>query len=123
MQQPTLKYCDYLPEWQTLVGWANQLGVDPESAELDHAVFTLPTESEVLAIMREDQTLNRNALPPSSRGIGSKNVGRIRGTVEEHQKRLKRLEKEIGQGKLPGIPGIDGTTPVKSWKNVTLTLT
>ena len=123
MQQPTLKYCDYLPEWQTLLGWANQLGVDPESAELDHAVFTLPTESEVLAIMREDQTLNRNALPPSSRGIGSKNVGRIKGTVEEHQKRLKRLEKEIGQGKLPGIPGIDGTTPVKSWKNVTLTLT
>ena len=114
MEQPSLMYVNYLPAWQTLVGWGFQLGVEYESSLEDDLKFTLPTENEVEAIMNEDSTLNKTALPPSSRGTASKNVGRIVGTVEEVLRRDKRLAKEIADGKIPGVPGIAGTTPVRA---------
>ena len=112
LKMPGVNYRDILPRWQTLEGFAKQLGVkldgDPKQ---DDEAFMLPTQSDVLSRIREDSSLDHEAVvaDKSSR----RQCGRIKGSVEENIKKKQKLRQEVADGKKTGVDTVsDAVLPV-----------
>lgn len=107
---PSLKYSDYLPEWQTLRGWASQLGVplqpSPDGHVADWKLYELPTKMSPLAHLG-DPNIRTDVLAADF--SAKMTVGRRKGTVEQNVEKKRRLEQETAAGASTGI----NTTPIQ----------
>ena len=103
-----LRYCNYVPTWQTLTGWATQLTVNVEDlagSKWEHAAsaaFPLPTHSRVMYLM----AMNKHTFKPGTLAADHSVklvIGRIKGTVEEVMKKKEKLTAEVRKGKVTGV--------------------
>lgn len=105
-----LVFKDFLPRWQWLATWAEQLGVPVVrvSEEDDLRYFPLPNLADVAERMQKDTTLDRTCVMATAAVIGKGQIGRMKGSVEEMGKRKKRLAAEVASGATTGVT----TTPL-----------
>ena len=104
----TLTFKEFLPQWQWLDTWAEQLGVPitKVSDDDDMSYFPLPTLSDVSKLMQSDTSLDRTCVTATTKLKGQ--VGRMKGSAEEMGKKTQRLAREVAKG---AVTGVD-TTPL-----------